>query len=406
MSIIPKDQLRKLIKEYNLKDTKDIQEMLKDMFGDAIQEMLEAELEEDLGYSKYDYKNKQTTNSRNGYSKKKVRSNYGDTEIKVPRDRDGEFEPKVVKKNQSTMPSIEDQVLSMYAKGMTTTDIEKHLESIYGIDATPDLISRITDKILPLVTEWQNRPLEEVYSIVFMDAIHYKVRSEGRILKKAAYTAIGVNLEGFKEVLGIWVGEAESSKFWLSVLNEIKNRGVKDILIISVDGLKGFTEAIASAFPETEVQKCIIHQVRASTRYVSYKDIKAFVADLKKIYKAVTEEVALAELDALEEKWGKKYPLSIKSWKANWAELATFFKYPDELRRIIYTTNNVENYHRQLRKVTKSKSVFPNDKALLKMLYLATMDATDRWTMRIRDWPIILSQLTVYFKERVSKYVI
>jgi transposase-like protein len=406
MSIIPKDQLRKLIKEYNLKDTKDIQEMLKDMFGDAIQEMLEAELEEDLGYSRYDYKNKQTTNSRNGYSKKKVRSNYGDTEIKVPRDRDGEFEPKVVKKNQSTMPSIEDQVLSMYAKGMTTTDIEKHLESIYGIDATPDLISRITDKILPLVTEWQNRPLEEVYSIVFMDAIHYKVRSEGRILKKAAYTAIGVNLEGFKEVLGIWVGEAESSKFWLSVLNEIKNRGVKDILIISVDGLKGFTEAIASAFPETEVQKCIIHQVRASTRYVSYKDIKAFVADLKKIYKAVTEEVALAELDALEEKWGKKYPLSIKSWKANWAELATFFKYPDELRRIIYTTNNVENYHRQLRKVTKSKSVFPNDKALLKMLYLATMDATDRWTMRIRDWPIILSQLTVYFKERVSKYVI
>lgn len=406
MSIIPKDQLRKLIKEYNLKDTKDIQEMLKDMFGDAIQEMLEAELEEDLGYTKYDYKNKQTTNSRNGYSKKKIRSNYGDTEIKVPRDRDGEFEPRVVKKNQSTLPSIEDQVLSMYAKGMTTTDIKKHLQSIYGIDATPDLISRITDKILPLVTEWQNRPLEEVYSIVFMDAIHYKVRSEGRILSKAAYTAIGVNLDGIKEVLGIWVGEAESAKFWLSVLNELKNRGIKDILIISVDGLKGFTEAIASAFPETEVQKCIIHQVRASTRYVSYKDIKAFTSALKKIYRSATEELALAELDKLEEEWGKKYPLSIKSWRDNWAELATFFKYPKELRTIIYTTNNVESYHRQLRKVTKSKSVFPNDQALLKMLYLATMDATDRWTMRIRDWPVILSQLTVYFKERVSKYVI
>lgn len=406
MSIIPKDQLRKLIKEYNLKDTKDIQEMLKDMFGDAIQEMLEAELEEDLGYTKYDYKNKQTTNSRNGYSKKKIRSNYGDTEIKVPRDRDGEFEPRVVKKNQSTLPSIEDQVLSMYAKGMTTTDIKKHLQSIYGIDATPDLISRITDKILPLVTEWQNRPLEEVYSIVFMDAIHYKVRSEGRILSKAAYTAIGVNLDGIKEVLGIWVGEAESAKFWLSVLNELKNRGIKDILIISVDGLKGFTEAIASAFPETEVQKCIIHQVRASTRYVSYKDIKAFTSALKKIYRSATEELALAELDKLEEEWGKKYTLSIKSWRDNWAELATFFKYPKELRTIIYTTNNVESYHRQLRKVTKSKSVFPNDQALLKMLYLATMDATDRWTMRIRDWPVILSQLTVYFKERVSKYVI
>ena len=243
MSIIPKDQLRKLIKQYNLKDTNDIQNMLKDMFGDAIQEMLEAELEEDLGYTRYDYKNKSTTNSRNGYSKKKIRSNYGDTRIKVPRDRDGEFEPKIVKKNQSILPSIEDQVLSMYAKGMTTTDIEKHLESIYGIDATPDLISSITDKILPLVTEWQSRPLEEVYSIVFMDAIHYKVRSEGRIVSKAAYTAIGVNLDGIKEVLGIWVGEAESAKFWLSVLNEIKNRGTKDILIISVDGLKGFTEA-------------------------------------------------------------------------------------------------------------------------------------------------------------------
>ena len=406
MSIIPKDQLRKLIKQYNLKDTNDIQNMLKDMFGDAIQEMLEAELEDDLGYTRYDYKNKKTTNSRNGYSQKKVRSNYGDSKIKVPRDRDGEFTPKVVKKNQSTMPSIEDQVLSMYAKGMTTTDIEKHLESIYGIDATPELISRITDKILPLVTEWQNRPLEEVYSIVFLDAIHYKVRSEGRIVSKAAYTAIGVNLDGFKEVLGIWVGEAESAKFWLSVLNEIQNRGVKDILIISVDGLKGFSEAIASAFPETEVQKCILHQIRASTRYVSYKDIKAFTSALKKIYRAATEELALSELDKLEDEWGKKYPLSIKSWRTNWAELATFFKYPKELRKIIYTTNNVESFHRQLRKVTKSKSIFPNDKALLKMLYLATMDATERWTIRVRDWPIILSQLTVYFEERVSKYVI
>ncbi len=406
MPIIPKDQLRKLIKQYNLKDTKDIQGMLKDMFGDAIQEMLEAELEDDLGYSRYDYKNKATTNSRNGYSKKKVRSNYGDSEIKIPRDRDGDFEPKIVKKNQTTLPSIDDQVLSMYAKGMTTRDIEKHLESIYGIDASPELISRITDKILPLVTEWQNRPLEEVYAIVFMDAIHYKVRSEGRILNKAAYTVMGVSLDGVKEVLGIWVGEAESAKFWLSVLNEIKNRGVKDILIISVDGLKGFSEAIESAYPETEIQKCILHQIRASTRYVSYKDIKAFTTGLKKIYRAATEEAALAELDSFEEVWGKKYPLSIKSWRTNWTELSTYFKYPGELRRIIYTTNSAESYHRQLRKVTKSKSIFPNDKALLKMLYLATMDATDRWTMRLRDWPIILSQLTIYFKERVSDYVI
>jgi transposase-like protein len=406
MPIIPKDELRKLIKKYDLKDTKDIQNMLKDMFGDAIQEMLEAELEDDLGYSRYDYKNKSTTNSRNGYSKKSLKSNYGKTDIKIPRDRDGDFEPKIVKKNQTTLPSIEDQVLSMYAKGMTTRDIKAHLESLYGIDASPELISRITDKILPLVTEWQSRPLEEVYGVVFMDAIHYKVRSEGRILSKAAYTAIGINLEGMKEVLGIWVGEAESAKFWLSVLNEIKNRGVKDILIISVDGLKGFSDAIAAAYPETEVQKCILHQIRSSTRYISYKDIKAFTRDLKKIYRAATEELALKQLDKLEDIWGKKYPLSIKSWRANWAELATFFKYPKEIRKIIYTTNNVESYHRQLRKVTKSKSIFPNDKALLKMLYLATMDATERWTMRLRDWPLILSQLTIYFKERVSKYVI
>ena len=406
MSIIPKNQLRKLIKQYNLKDTKDIQGMLKDMFGDAIQEMLEAELEEDLGYTRYDYKNKSTTNSRNGYSKKSLKSNYGKSDIRVPRDRDGDFEPKIVKKNQTTLPSIDDQVLSMYAKGMTTRDIETHLESLYGIDASPELISRITDKILPLVTEWQNRPLEEIYAIVFMDAIHYKVRSEGRILNKAVYTAIGVSLEGIKEVLGIWVGEAESAKFWLSVLNEIKNRGVKDILIISVDGLKGFTDAIASAYPETEIQKCVLHQIRNSTRYVSYKDIKAFTAGLKKIYRAATEKAALAELDSFEEVWGKKYPLSIRSWRTNWAELATYFKYPGELRRIIYTTNSAESYHRQLRKVTKSKSIFPNDKALLKMLYLATMDATDKWTMRLRDWPLILSQLTIYFKERVSDYVI
>lgn len=406
MSIIPKDQLRKLLKEHKVKDAKDIQEVLKKLFGDALAEMLEAELDSELGYSKYDYKNKETTNSRNGHSKKILRSDYGKLDIDVPRDRDAEFEPHIVKKYQNDVSSIDDQVLSMYARGMTTRDIEAHLENIYGVDASPELISKITDKIIPLVTEWQNRPLSSLYAILFMDAIHYKVRSEGRVITKAAYTAIGVDLEGVKDVLGIWVGENESAKFWLSVINEIKNRGVKDILIVSVDNLSGFSDAIKAVFPETEIQKCILHQIRNSTRFISYKDIKAFTADLKKIYKAVNEEAAISALDELEERWAKKYPLAVKSWRANWAELSTYLKYPEELRRIIYTTNTVENYHRALRKVTKAKAVFPNDQSLMKILYLATMDTTKRWKDRMRDWPLIISQLEIYFGERITRYVV
>jgi len=406
MSIIPKDQLRKLLKEHKVKDAKDIQEVLKKLFGDALAEMLEAELDNDLGYSKYDYKNKETTNSRNGHSKKTLRSDYGKLDIDIPRDREAEFEPHIVKKYQNDVSSIDDQVLSMYARGMTTRDIESHLENIYGVDASPELISKITDKIIPLVTEWQNRPLSSLYAILFMDAIHYKVRSEGRVITKAAYTAIGVDLEGVKDVLGIWIGENESAKFWLSVINEIKNRGVKDILIVSVDNLSGFSDAIKAVFPETEIQKCILHQIRNSTRFISYKDLKAFTADLKKIYKAVNEEAAVSALDELEERWAKKYPLAVKSWRTNWPELSTYLKYPEELRRIIYTTNTVENYHRALRKVTKAKSVFPNDQSLAKILYLATMDTTKRWKDRMRDWPLIISQLEIYFGERITRYVV
>ena len=406
MPIIPKDQLKALIKEYNLKDPKDIQEMLKKLFGDTLQEMLEAELDHELGYTKYDYKNKVTDNSRNGYSSKTVKSNYGKVGLDVPRDRNGEFEPAVVKKNQTDISSIEDQVLSMYAKGMSTRDMEKHIESLYGMDVSPELISRITDRIIPMITEWQNRPLSAIYAIVFMDAIHYKVRQDGRVITKAAYTAIGVDLDGIKDVLGIWIGENESSKYWLSVINEIKNRGTKDILIASVDGLNGFPEAIKAVFPETEIQRCILHQIRNSTKFISYKDIKSFVLDLKKIYKAATEEAALSALEDLEEKWAKKYPLSVKSWKNNWTELSAYFKYPEELRRIIYTTNSVENFHRSLRKVTKAKSAFVNDMALMKILYLATIDTTKKWTERMREWPIIYSQLDIYFGERIAPYVV
>lgn len=406
MPIIPRDQLRALLKEYKVKDAKDIQEVLKKLFGDALQEMLEAEMDNSLGYSKYDFKNKETDNSRNGHSKKTVRSDYGELDLKVPRDRESDFEPNIVKKYQNDVSSIDDQVLSMYARGMTTRDIQSHLENIYGVDASPELISRITDKILPLVTEWQNRPLSSIYAILFMDAIHYKVRSEGRVISKAAYTAIGVDLDGTKDVLGIWIGETESAKFWLSVLNEIKNRGTKDILIISVDNLSGFSDAIKAVYPETEIQKCILHQIRNSTKFISYKDIKAFTSDLKKIYKAATEEAAASALDDLEDKWAKKYPLAVKSWRTNWAEVSTYLKYPEELRKIIYTTNSAENFHRSLRKVTKAKSVFPNDQSLLKILYLATMEVTKKWTDRMRDWPLILSQLEVYFGERIRSYVV
>lgn len=405
MAIFNKEQIRQLIKDNNLKEAKDIQGMLKNMFAETLQEMLEAELDEELGYSKYDYKSKQTSNSRNGHSKKKVTSDQGPMDLKIPRDREGEFSPQVVKKHENDVSGIEDQILSMYAKGMSVRDIQDHLQNIYGIEASPTLISRITDRIMPLVTEWQNRPLEPIYAIVFMDAVHFKVKTDGRIINKAAYVAIGINLDGKKDVLGIWIGENESAKYWLNIINELKNRGVKDILIASIDGLSGFSEAIRAAFPETEIQRCIIHQIRSSTKYISYKDLKSFTSDLKLIYRSVNEEEALQQLDFLEEKWGSKYAIAINSWKKNWVELATFFKYPQEVRTLIYTNNAIEGYNRQLRKVTKAKSSFPTDEALLKMLYLATMDILKKWTSRIKNWSVVLAQLSVYFGDRLEGHI-
>ncbi|MGO5076193.1 IS256 family transposase, partial [Clostridium sporogenes] len=274
--------------------------------------------------------------------------------------------------------------------------------NIYGFEASPTLISGITDKITPVAKEWQNRPLEPVYPIIFMDAIHYKVKQDNRVINKAAYAVIGVNLDGIKEVLGIWIGGNETSKYWLLVLNELKNRGVNDILIACVDGLNGFTEAIKAIYPHTEIQRCIIHQIRNSSKYVSYKDLKEFNADLKLVYTATTEEAALAELERFEQKWGDKYLIAIRSWKNNWDELATFFKYPQEIRKIIYTTNAMESYNRQLRKVTKARSIFPSDDALLKMLYLATMDISKKWTQSIRGWAQILAQLSIFFEGRID----
>lgn len=405
MALMDKAQLKEFIKANNIKTTDDIQTVLRDLFKDTLQEMLEAELDDDLGYTKHDDAGKQTENRRNGHSPKTVRSEYGDMELAVPRDRDGEFEPAVVRKYQKNVAGIEEQILALYAKGVSTRDIQDHLNQLYGVEVSPTLISNVTNRIMPLIKEWQARPLHSVYAVVFLDAIHYKVRQEGHIVCKAAYMCIGVDLDGNKDVLGMWIGETESSKFWLTVLNDLKNRGVQDVLIFSVDNLTGFSEAIGACYPDSEIQKCIVHQIRNSIKYVSYKDVKKITAALKPIYTAGSEAGGLAELDAFEQTWGGKYPLIVQSWRNNWAELSTFFKYSPEIRKLIYTTNMIESYHRQLRKVTKGKSIFPNDDALLKMLYLATQDVLRKWTGRIQNWGQILLQLSIYFPDKVKSHL-
>jgi transposase-like protein len=394
--------INSLIEHYQPQDAQDVQDMLKDLLGDTLQGMLEAEMDESLGYSRYDYKNKDTDNSRNGYSKKTVVSSMGEIDLDIPRDRKGEFEPQAVRKNQTDISNIEDQVLSMYAKGMTTRDISSHLHDVYGVDASAEMISHMTDRILPVAKEWQNRPLERKYAVVFMDAVHFHVREDNRTVKKAVYVAIGIRLNGTKEVMGMWIGGNESAKYWLGVLNEIKNRGVEDIMIVSVDGLTGFVDAISAVYPKAEVQRCIVHQVRYTTKFVNYKDIKPFMKDLKAVYQAPTEEIALKNLDTLEENWGRKYPSSIASWRNNWPQLSTYFKYPQEIRKIIYTTNSIENFNRGLRKVTKAKSVFPTDDALFKSIYLAMVDITKKWTGATWNWGQTLDQLMIYFGERIS----
>jgi len=396
-------KLLEMLQDAGINDVAGVQDLFKEMVSTVLENGLEAELDEELGYSKYDYRNKQTDNSRNGYSEKTMKTSFGEIDIAVPRDRKGNFNPQLVKKQQTTLSGdIEEKILSMYAKGMTTSDIESHIRDIYGIDVSDSTISRVTDKILPVVKEWQSRPLESIYAVVFMDAIHYHVRSEGQIVKKAVYIAIGIDLDGVKDVLGMWVGENESAKFWLSIMNGLRNRGVEDILIACVDGLTGFSNAIEAVFPKTEIQQCIIHQIRNTTRFVSYKDIKLLMADLKKVYAAVDEQTALYELDSFDEKWSSKYPKIGLSWRNNWANLATYFKYPEEVRKLIYTTNAIEGFNRQLRKVTKSKSVFPTDDSLLKMLYLAMIDITKKWTGRRQDWGRIHSQLEIYFEDRIG----
>ena len=397
-------KIRELLLSSNISSMDDIQDLFKETIAEFMESGLEAELDDELGYGRYDYRNKDTDNSRNGHSSKTLRTSYGDVEVAVPRDRKGEFEPQLLKKNQTSVSQdIEEKILSMYAKGMTTGDIETHIQDIYGIEVSDTTISRITDKILPIAKEWQQRPLEAVYAVAFLDAIHYHVRSEGQIVKKAVYIALGINLDGKKDVLGMWVGENESAKYWATVLNGLKNRGVEDIFIACMDNLTGFSAAIGAVFPKTEIQNCIIHQLRNSSKYVSYKDIKELMADLRSVYAAVDEPAALDALDAFSTKWETKYPKISRSWQENWANLSTYFKYPQEVRRLIYTTNSIEGFNRQLRKVTKTRSVFPTDDSLFKMLYLAMVDITKKWTGRQRDWSKIHAQLSIYFAERMPE---
>lgn len=405
MGLLPREQLRQLIKENDIKDVNGIYDTLKDMFKDVLQEMLEAEMDVTLGYGKNEAKDKDTTNIRNGYSSKTLKTKFGNIEMDIPRDRNSEFEPKIVPKYQRNISGIEDKIIALYARGMSTRDIHDQVKDIYGIEVSAEMVSKITEKIVPEIKEWQSRPLETVYPFVFMDAIHYKIRYNGQIVNKAAYVVLGINMDGYKDVLGIWIGENETSKFWLGVLNELKNRNVQDVLIFSVDGLTGLKEAIEAVYPKAYIQRCIIHQLRNSFKYVSYKHLKEFSKDFKAVYKAPSEEAALEALYEVKDKWANQYPYALKSWETNWDVLSTFFKYPDEIRKIIYTTNIIEGLHRQFRKVTKSKSVFPSDAALEKMLYLATKNIMTKWTQRYRNWDMVLNQLLIMFPDQLEQYI-
>lgn len=403
MSKVSKELLRNYIKEQNFKSSNDVLTAMKEMFADVLQEALEAEMDTHLGYNRYEISEKSTDNSRNGYSKKIVKSELGNVELNMPRDRKGEFEPQIVPKYQRNITGLDEKILSLYAKGMTTTDIKDQIRELYDVEISAETVSNITSRIMPLVSEWQNRPLEKTYSFVFMDAIHYKVRDDKQIVVKAAYVVLGVNMDGEKEVLGIWIGANESSRFWLSVLNDLKNRGVENVLIFCVDGLKGFKEAISAVYPFAKIQRCIIHQIRASVKYIPYKDKKAFIADLKKIYSAVNEDAAMAALLDLQEKWGSKYPNAVSSWEENWDNLITFFAFPDFIRKIMYTTNVIESLNSQFRKVTKNKKIFPTDESLLKILYLAAEKVSRRWTRKYPDWDLVINQLKILFSEILEK---
>lgn len=363
----------------------------------VIEAALEGELDEHIKETKQD-----SGNRRNGHTQKNLKSSLGGIEIFAPRDREGSFNPQTIAKRQRTLPGdLDEKILSLYSRGMSYRDIRSQIEDIYGVQISDGTISSITDRVIPVIREWQSRPLEMLYPIIWMDAMHFKVREDGMVRTKAIYTILGVDLEGKKEVLGLYQGEHESASFWLQVLNDLSQRGVQDILIASIDNLKGFAEAIENMFPKTEVQLCVIHQIRNSLKYIPWKNQREFMKDLKQVYKANTIEIAQHNLDLLEDKWAKQYPVVIKSWRTNWSRLSNYFKYPEPIRRLIYTTNTVEGYHRMVRKVTKSKGAFTSETAMLKLVFMATMNFQRRWQTSLYNWPNILNQLTIYYEDRI-----
>ena len=388
-----------LLQEYNIQSAEDIQDALKDLLSGTIQDMLETEMDDHLGYDRYERSGE--PNYRNGMKSKTVRSKYGEFQVDVPQDRQSSFEPQILPKRQKDISSIDDKIISMYAKGMTTRQISETIEDIYGFEVSEGMVSDITDKLLPRIEEWQNRPLSPVYPIVFIDAVHFSVRDDGVIRKLAAYVVLGMNEDGMKEVLSIVVGENESSKYWLSVLNSLKNRGVQDILILCSDGLTGIKDAISTAFPKTEQQRCIVHMVRNTLKYVANKDMKAFAKDLKTIYTAADEEAARKQLESVTEKWSAQYPSAMNRWHENWDAISPIFKFSKEVRTAFYTTNAIESLNSCYRRLNKQRSVFPSSQALMKALYLGTFEIAKKWTMPIRNWGKVRGELEIMHPDRM-----
>ena len=394
-----KNIIAALIDEYDIETAEDIQEALKDLLGGTLKSMMEAEMDEHLGYESYERSN--NPNYRNGTKTKTVRGNFGEIELAVPQDRDSTFEPKVVKKRQKNISDIDQKIISMYARGLTTKQISEQIEELYGFECSEGFISDVTDKILQDITDWQNRPLDDIYPILFIDAVHFSVREDHIIKKLAAYVILGVTLDGRKDVISLQIGENESSKYWLGVLNDLKNRGVKDIMIVCADGLTGIKEAINTAFPETEYQRCIVHQVRNTLKYVPYKDKKAFATDLKSIYLAPNEQQGHENLERVTEKWSEKYPNALKSWEQNWDVLTPIYKFSSDVRKVIYTTNAIESLNSTYKKLNRQRSIFPNDSALLKALYLATLQATKKWGQPLRNWAKVYGEFSIMYEGRL-----